>query len=172
MSGFELNKLAGSILLAGVIAMLVGNITDILYSPNLNISERGYQVEVSNEPNSATQEKEIVEINIAEIMQDADSVRGEAIFKKKCVTCHLAAKDGAHRVGPNLWQVFGSKQAAKENYSYSKALSAKGENWTEESLYHFLKSPKKYVKGTKMSFVGLKKDADIAGIIAYLKTKQ
>ncbi|MDG2490398.1 MAG: cytochrome c family protein, partial [Alphaproteobacteria bacterium] len=29
--------------------------------------------------------------------------------------------------------------------------------------------PKKYLKGTKMSFAGLKKESDIANVIAYLK---
>jgi cytochrome c len=34
----------------------------------------------------------------------------------------------------------------------------------------FLTKPKKYLKGTKMSFAGLKKEKDRANVIAYLAT--
>jgi cytochrome c len=42
--------------------------------------------------------------------------------------------------------------------------------WSEDTLAEYLKAPKKYVKGTKMAFAGLKKDADLDNIIAYLKS--
>ena len=48
-------------------------------------------------------------------------------------------------------------------------MKASGIVWDEETLAAYLRAPKKYVKGTKMAFVGLKKDADIENIIAYLK---
>ena len=34
---------------------------------------------------------------------------------------------------------------------------------------YYSSKPKKYLKGTKMSFAGLKKESDIANVIAYLK---
>ena len=33
----------------------------------------------------------------------------------------------------------------------------------------FLAKPKKYSKGTKIAFLGLRKESDIADVIAYLK---
>jgi cytochrome c len=42
--------------------------------------------------------------------------------------------------------------------------------WDEATLAGFLAKPKKYLKGTKMSFAGLKKESDIANVIAYLKS--
>ncbi|MGO4838953.1 cytochrome c family protein, partial [Rhizobiaceae sp. 2RAB30] len=39
----------------------------------------------------------------------------------------------------------------------------------EEKLTEYLKDPKAMVKGTKMAFPGLKKDDEIANVIAYLK---
>jgi cytochrome c len=41
--------------------------------------------------------------------------------------------------------------------------------WDDATLTEYLKSPKTVVKGTKMAFPGLKDDADIANVIAYLK---
>ena len=42
--------------------------------------------------------------------------------------------------------------------------------WNEDELGAFLAKPKKYMKGTKMSFAGLKKDKDIEAVIEYLKS--
>ena len=53
---------------------------------------------------------------------------------------------------------------------YSKAMKSSGIVWNEETLDGYLKAPKKYLKGTRMAFAGLKKDADRANLIAYLQT--
>ena len=42
--------------------------------------------------------------------------------------------------------------------------------WSEVELAVFLAKPKAYLKGTKMSFAGLRKEADQAAVIKYLKT--
>ena len=41
--------------------------------------------------------------------------------------------------------------------------------WGEDTLFEYLKNPKKYIKGTKMIFAGLKKEGDRNDLIAYLK---
>ena len=41
--------------------------------------------------------------------------------------------------------------------------------WDEAKLTTYLHDPKGTVKGTKMAFPGLKKDDEIANVIAYLK---
>ena len=41
--------------------------------------------------------------------------------------------------------------------------------WNDETLDGYLAAPKKYIKGTKMAFAGLKKEDDRANVIAYLK---
>ena len=48
--------------------------------------------------------------------------------------------------------------------------SKKGDPWTPENLYLFLKSPKADVPGTKMGFAGLPHPEDRANLIAYLST--
>mgnify|MGYP000017558059 CR=1 FL=1 len=60
-----------------------------------------------------------------------------------------------------------------EDFRYSKALEEAAEGglvWTEETLGEFLANPRKYLKGTKMAFAGLRKDEDQAAIAAYLST--
>ena len=49
-------------------------------------------------------------------------------------------------------------------------MVAHGGDWTPEALDAFLANPKGVVPGTKMSFAGLRKDDEIADLIAYLKT--
>ena len=54
------------------------------------------------------------------------------------------------------------------DYKYSKAMAAHGKNWSFEEMNGFLLKPKDWIKGTKMSFAGLKKAGDRAAVILYL----
>ncbi len=96
------------------------------------------------------------------------AAQGEKVFKK-CKACHVAKADGKNKTGPNLWGVVGRQIAATEGFKYSAALQEKAaEIWDVAQLKAFLAKPKKHVPGTSMSFAGLKKDADLANVIAYL----
>ena len=44
-----------------------------------------------------------------------------------------------------------------------------GGEWGYEELAEFLYKPKKFVKGTKMNFAGLKKVQDRANIVLFLR---
>ena len=96
-----------------------------------------------------------------------DIEAGAKVFKK-CKACHVVDKE-KNRTGPHLVNLFGRTAGSLEGYKYSKAMKASGIVWDEETLAEYLRAPKKYMKGTKMVFAGLKKDADIENIIAYLK---
>jgi cytochrome c len=60
--------------------------------------------------------------------------------------------------------------AHAEGFSYSGGMQAMGKAWDYESLSVFLYNPKGLVKGTKMTFAGLKKDEDRADVILYLRS--
>jgi cytochrome c len=49
------------------------------------------------------------------------------------------------------------------------AYGQSGIVWDAETLNVYLEAPRKVVKGTKMSFPGLKKVQDRADVIAFLK---
>lgn len=169
MSGIELNKIVASILLASLIAMMVGFVANILYKPALHPESRGYSIEVVEESTKNSNKVTTDEsVNIAEVMQKANVETGKNLAKK-CLMCHTFEKNGSNRVGPNLWKIVGAEKAKVENYKYSPALYSKGGQWDEESLYHFLNKPAKYIPGTKMTFAGFAKPQEVADVVAYLK---
>ena len=99
--------------------------------------------------------------------QAGDVEAGAKVFKK-CKACHYVDKE-KNKTGPHLVNIIGRAAGSLEGYKYSKAMKASGIVWDETTLTDYLRAPKKYIKGTKMAFAGLRKDADIANIIAYLK---
>lgn len=101
---------------------------------------------------------------------DAELVAaGENVFKK-CKACHQVGEGAKNRTGPVLNGVFGREIGGVEGFRYSGTMAEMGGVWDEESLHAFLSNPRDYVKGTKMSFAGLKKDEDLAAITEFLKS--
>ncbi|MAM60310.1 c-type cytochrome [Maritimibacter sp. UBA3975] len=97
---------------------------------------------------------------------------GENVFKK-CKACHKVGEGAKNGTGPMLNGVMGHPAGQVDGFRYSSALedaAAGGLVWDEESLAAFLAKPRDFIKGTKMSFVGLRKDEDIAAVSAYLST--
>ncbi len=97
-----------------------------------------------------------------------DVAKGEKVFKR-CKACHYADKE-KNKTGPYLVDVIGRKAGSIDGYKYSKAMRESQLVWDDATLSAYLKAPKKFLKGTKMAFAGLKKEADIKNVIAYLKT--
>tara|TARA_B110000503_G_scaffold143551_1_gene245750 strand:+ start:5530 stop:6057 length:528 start_codon:yes stop_codon:yes gene_type:complete len=168
-SGLELNKIAAAILLASLIAMIVGVVSNALYKPKLEIAERGYQIEVAEVDGSSAGPEEVV-LTIEELMAAANAESGAKTIKK-CVACHTFDQGGANKVGPNLWKIINAQRGKRPGFLYSKVMSEAGGSWDEKHLFGFLQRPGKYMPGTKMSFAGIRKPQDIADVIAYLKEK-
>lgn len=105
-------------------------------------------------------------------LAQADMAAGEQVFKK-CTVCHSVGEGAKSKVGPVLNGVFGRTAGTFEGFNYSQAMKDAGAGglvWTPETVGQFLVKPKDFVKGTKMSFMGLAKPEDIANVIAYLQT--
>ncbi|MEL7470979.1 MAG: c-type cytochrome [Pseudomonadota bacterium] len=104
---------------------------------------------------------------------DAELVTaGEKVFKK-CKACHQVGDKAKNRVGPVLNGIVDASLGAVDGFKYSKALKAKadeGRVWDDASLAAFLEKPKAWMKGTKMSFAGLKKEQDRLAVIEFLKS--
>lgn len=101
--------------------------------------------------------------------QAADLEAGEKLFKK-CAACHVVDKE-KNKTGPHLVGIIGRPAASVASFKkYSKAMKNSGLVWDVETLDAYLTNPKKYLKGTKMAFAGLKKEADRANLIAWLES--
>ncbi|MCB1512360.1 MAG: cytochrome c family protein [Hyphomicrobiaceae bacterium] len=100
-----------------------------------------------------------------------DAAAGKGVFRK-CQTCHKVGPAGLKQrsVGPHLNGLFGRKSGTVEGYKYSKANKESGVTWTEEVFTKYIKNPRAFMKGTRMSFGGIKDEKDIKDLIAYLKT--
>ena len=97
------------------------------------------------------------------------SLERGAILYKRCRACHTLGKDEAHKVGPNLWQVFGREAGSREDFNYSSAMKDSGVIWTDETMSDYLARPAQYMPGNRMSFAGLRKEEDRAAVIEYLR---
>ncbi|KAF5196378.1 Cytochrome c [Thalictrum thalictroides] len=82
----------------------------------------------------------------------------------------LPVSDHLVNTGPNLNGLFGRQSGTTPSYSYSAANKNMAVMWGESTLYDYLLNPKKYIPGTKMVFLGLKKPQERADLIAYLKS--
>ena len=87
---------------------------------------------------------------------------------KLCQSCHMTAEGAGNLVGPNLHGMFGRKVASVESFAYSPALAAEDFIWTPELLDEWLQNPRTFVPGNRMSFAGVRREADRLGVIAYL----
>lgn len=130
---------------------------------------------VTEETEAAAEPAEAVEETTETEMAAVDPAlieAGEKVFKK-CKACHKVGDGAKNATGPMLNGVVGQAAGAVDGFRYSKPMMAAAEGglvWTPEALAEFLTNPKRYMKGTKMSFSGLKRPEDIEAVVAYLAT--
>ena len=162
-----MNKIIASIILAIILVLGINKMTDIIFYVE-KPEKSAYQVaNVSTVTETTSASLNTDSGDIMALLASANVVDGEKIFKK-CAACHSIAKDGGNKIGPALWGVLGRKAGSVADYKYSKAMTAYGKPWSFEEMNGFLTKPKDWLKGTKMSFVGLKKETDRAAVILYM----
>ncbi|HPD93508.1 MAG: c-type cytochrome [Rhodobacter sp.] len=98
---------------------------------------------------------------------------GEGLWRQ-CRSCHQVGDGARNGTGPLLTGVVGRHAASVEGFRYSAPMQEAGANgliWTPEELDSFLADPRAYMRGTRMSFRGLRDAGDRQAIIAYLQSQ-
>ena len=165
-----MNKIIVSIVFTVILILIINKITNVIYHVE-KPEKSAYQVATvttiasttSTETGSASSESG----NIMALFASTSAAEGAKVFKK-CLACHSITEGGANKIGPALWGVLGRPAGSVPGYKYSKAMAAHNKNWSVEEMNGFLTKPKDWIKGTKMSFAGLKKAADRAAVILYM----
>ncbi|WP_313392726.1 cytochrome c family protein [Sphingobium yanoikuyae] len=165
--GDRFNTVAGWALFAGIIA-LGGAIVSSKYFHDERPEKMGYAiegVEVEGEGDGDSGP------GLNTLLASADVAAGEKVFAK-CAACHTVNQGGANGIGPNLYATVGEGIGqGKGGFAFSEALKSKGGEWSFDNLDHWLKSPREFAPGTKMTFAGLSNPADRANLIAWLNTQ-
>jgi cytochrome c len=161
------NTIAGWTLFSGIVALALSSLSGHLFRADKEErpEKMGYEpAGVVEEGGGAP-----AAVDLGTLLAAADPAKGEKIFAK-CTSCHTINQGGDNGIGPNLFGTVGQPIGeGKGGFAFSNALSGHGGNWTYENLFDWLKSPKAFADGTKMSFAGLASPEDRANVIAYLK---
>ena len=165
-----MNKIIVSILLALILILGINKIADTIYYVN-KPEKSAYQVAgittAASNTNSETSSQGESTQDIMALFASTSSTDGKKIFKK-CAACHSISEGGKNKIGPTLWGVLGRPAGSVADYKYSKAMAVYGKNWSFEEMNGFLIKPKDWIKGTKMSFPGLRSAKDRAAVILYM----
>ena len=163
-----MNKIIVSIILAIILILGINKIADVIFFVE-KPEKSAYQVAsvVTTATSSETTAENAGYGDIMTLLSSANVDDGKKIFKK-CTACHSIAKDGTNKIGPALWGVLGRQAGSISDYKYSKAMTAYGKPWSFEEMNGFLTKPKDWIKGTKMSFLGLKNEKDRAAVILFM----
>ena len=155
------NTIAGWALFAGIVGLGLSSVSSHYFSADKphRPHTMGFEIEGVEAEGGAEEGPPL-----ATLLATADVAKGEAVFAK-CVSCHTINAGGANGIGPNLHAAMGAAIGKHvPGFAYSEALKSHGGNWTWENMDAWLKSPKAFASGTKMTFAGLGKAEDRAAL--------
>ena len=160
-----LNQIIAAILLTFVVIFIINKSSDIIYK--VETPKAVFKVEEKGVSQTSESKSAEGTINIKALLAMGNVEHGKKIFSA-CKSCHSIKEGGGNKIGPALWAVVGRPIGFLNDYKYSKAFAKFEGEWNFETLNSFLIKPKDYIKGTKMSYAGLKKEKDRASVILYL----
>lgn len=171
MDAFEYNKIAGAVLSALLVIFGGRAVRDIAWQKP-KPERPGWALPVTETEPGAKAAPPAGPFNPSQVialLAKADPSSGQDVFKR-CLSYHTSERGGPNRVGPNLWGIVGRPKAAVPAFSYSDAMKNQPGSWTYEELAKYLHDRKSDVPGNKMAFAGIKDDAELADLLAYLHT--
>lgn len=78
-------------------------------------------------------------------------------------------RDGEERGGTGAERAVRAPYRVGRGLPYSAANKAANLTWDEKTFAEYIRDPKAKIPGTKMVFVGIKNDKEIADLTAFLK---
>jgi cytochrome c len=174
MDSFEFNKIAGGVLSALLFMFAMPELAAMVrgHGDHHNL-ELGFKLPIPKDTGSksggAPAEDAFSFAKVAAALQKASPEAGKDVFKA-CTQCHTGEKGGPNKLGPNLWGIVGRDIGKHEGFKYSPAVGEKGGKWTWDHLAAYVHDPKSYIPGNRMSFAGVKDVAELADVLAYLRT--
>jgi cytochrome c len=167
MSDLTFNKIFGGVLMTGLIIFGLKEASDIVFAKH-ELEKPGYEIAVAEESGAGGAAAEVPPDWGSVLLVPANIAKGQEV-SAKCASCHNFTPE--NHTGPGLFGVVGRKPGTHPGFAYSAGMTdfgSKNPVWDYDHLDTFLKAPQKDVSGTKMTFVGLKKQEDRIAIIAYL----
>jgi cytochrome c len=96
-----------------------------------------------------------------------DVAAGEQSFNK-CRPCHDVGPDAKVKLGPPLNGIDGRKSASYTGFNYSDAVKGLNLTWDAAKFKQWINNPSAMAPGTRMAFAGIKDDAEVANLWAYV----
>lgn len=169
MDSYTINKIAGAILGTFLLLFVISLASEQIFpEPESHGTESAKSEAPAEDAPEAEAPAAAGELSLAAALAAGNADDGGKVFKK-CAACHSVDAAAGNKVGPNLHGVVGRKVASAAGFGYSPAMTGHGGEWTDENLDKYLANPKEALPGNKMAFAGLKKQADRADVILYLR---
>ena len=173
----ELNKIFCAILSAILVYLLASFLSELLYNVDkkkvtklsYNIENVEYKNKDLSEENVDSELKIITELELNQLLKEADLDKGKTFVNKNCASCHDLNMPIKNKIGPSLASILNRKIGNLSDYKYSKTLLNIDKKWNIVNLYYFLEKPKEWAPGTKMSYRGISDSEKLLNTIKYLR---